>query len=183
MTIEEVKEKTLIVFSRLGQGDQETLYKYAQMVPENGLIVDIGTNFGMSCLTMALSSLPSVKVITMDPFKNDKFPNFVRSFGLNKKVLYVQKTSDAVGEQWDETPIDLLFIDGIHNYDGVTNDIKGLGKYVRKGGYILAHDYGIYNGIREAMDEAVKNEVIELVELAESHSDGKMLGIYVGRKI
>lgn len=58
---------------------------------------------------------------------------------------------------WRE-PIDFLYIDGDHSYEGVKADILGWSPYVRHGGMILGHDYEegddvMFPGVKRAVDE------------------------------
>jgi predicted O-methyltransferase YrrM len=52
-----------------------------------------------------------------------------------------QELSKIWGEKTDFLTIDILFIDGEHTYRGCKADIEGFFPYVRKGGFILVHDY------------------------------------------
>jgi predicted O-methyltransferase YrrM len=184
-TFEEVIKQTENMNALLGEEDKAILYNYAVLVPENGVIVDIGTCAGGSSLIMALASDPSVKITTIDPNPNDNFKRDRKEWGLEDRVTYLKQTSEDVATEWDGTPIDLLFIDGIHSYWGVKVDLEGLGKFVKKGGIIIAHDHKLYPGIEDAMEEAVKNGFIEKVEAVESYyrDDPRIIGIYVGRRI
>lgn len=49
-------------------------------------------------------------------------------------------------------PIDFLFIDGDHSYEGVISDIRGWLPRMREGGIILGHDYSL-PGVANAVDE------------------------------
>jgi predicted O-methyltransferase YrrM len=67
--------------------------------------------------------------------------------------LIPSTTADAV-EWWTE-PIDYLYIDADHTYDGVRNDLRAWVPHVKRGGLILGDDYGsdIYPGVKTAWDE------------------------------
>jgi Methyltransferase domain len=60
---------------------------------------------------------------------------------------------------WDEVntggPIDLLFIDGDHSYEGVMADLSRYSFLVNPGGLILCHDADTasFPGVRKAIDE------------------------------
>lgn len=49
--------------------------------------------------------------------------------------------------------IDLCFIDGSHAYDYVLNDSMRAVQMLRPGGMILWHDYGMWPGVTEALNE------------------------------
>ena len=53
--------------------------------------------------------------------------------------------------------IDILFIDGSHEFDYVRKDIESLEPYVKKGGIIMFHDYkkgstGVYDAVNEYLE-------------------------------
>lgn len=53
-----------------------------------------------------------------------------------------------------ELPLDLLFIDGDHTFDGVWKDLNIWGPKVKKGGLVLLHDADTpsFPGVRNAID-------------------------------
>lgn len=64
---------------------------------------------------------------------------------------------------------DILFIDGDHTYEGVTNDLKNYAPLVKDGGVIIMHDvlYAGHPGVRQAADEFVAAHGYEF-EIAKS---------------
>ena len=48
-------------------------------------------------------------------------------------------SSDSLAKQWRD-PIDLLFIDGCHEYNQVKRDYFNFTQYVRKNGFVFLHD-------------------------------------------
>jgi hypothetical protein len=56
--------------------------------------------------------------------------------------------------------VDLVFIDADHRYDAVKEDIAHWLKFVRPGGVIAFHDYGVFEGVTKAVDELGADEVI-----------------------
>jgi len=58
------------------------------------------------------------------------------------------------------TKVDILFIDGAHDYNGVINDWKNYNGFVNSGGYIIFDDYNDYKyspEVKPAVDEIVKH--------------------------
>jgi len=51
-----------------------------------------------------------------------------------------QVMSDRMQRILGNTPIDFLFIDGDHSYDGVKQDYQAYARFVRRGGIIALHD-------------------------------------------
>lgn len=72
--------------------------------------------------------------------------------GLSNVRLIPAMTGRAV-KYWSE-PIDFLYIDADHSYEGVTADLRVWFPRVKPGGLILGDDYGntIYPGVKRAWD-------------------------------
>lgn len=183
MNIKQVVEKVKTVNSLLATEDKEVLAKYAKKIPENGVIVDIGTHQGSSAFTMAIASKKSVKVFTVDPNAYDTFFTKRKELNLKNRVFYIQDTSVNASTDW-KGKIDLIFIDAIHSYGGIKEDFEAWGKFVKKGGYIIFHDYLLYLGIREAVDELVNTGLIRKIELVAAvfEQKGVSTGIFVSKK-
>ncbi len=48
--------------------------------------------------------------------------------------------SSIVVKSW-ETPLDFLFLDSIHNYEFVIEDLRNWEKHIKPGGVIMCHDF------------------------------------------
>ena len=59
----------------------------------------------------------------------------------------------------------LVFVDGSHAYDYAMSDTKEALKMVKKGGVIVWHDYGIWEGVTKALEEIESNDKIGLVNI------------------
>src|SRR5262249_46382420 len=51
----------------------------------------------------------------------------------------VRETSDGAARRWS-LPIDLLFIDGDHSYEGVKHDWEAFSPFVQPFGLVIFHD-------------------------------------------
>ena len=52
--------------------------------------------------------------------------------------------------------LDVLFIDGLHSYDGIKNDFETYTTFVKKGGYIIIDDYtSKYHGIIKYVKDGI----------------------------
>lgn len=126
--------------------------------------LEIGTHYGHSICNMLQSKYKSKymgidlfqkwgdgKIINMEKLAN----NNVNKFNINnyeckliKANSHKSETVNIVKKQFPEG-IDLLFIDGDHSYNGITNDFNNYFPLVNKGGYIVFDDYLPYKiGIR-----------------------------------
>lgn len=73
--------------------------------------------------------------------------------GLANVRLIPAMTVEAA-RYWSE-PIDFLYIDADHSYEGVTADLEAWFPHVKSGGLFLGDDYGnrFYPGVKAAWDE------------------------------
>ncbi|XVX22186.1 class I SAM-dependent methyltransferase [Actinomycetota bacterium] len=72
----------------------------------------------------------------------DTLPFFRRTItdaGLEEEVVAVVGRAPTVARHW-RTPLSLLFIDGGHTDEHVTNDYEGFGRWVMAGGSMVIHD-------------------------------------------
>ena len=60
--------------------------------------------------------------------------------GLDKNGFFIHGDADVFADIWDRK-IDLLFIDGHHDYESVKNNTLNWESKVKKGGVIMFHDY------------------------------------------
>jgi predicted O-methyltransferase YrrM len=88
----------------------------------------------------------------------------LRRFGVADWVKPVVAPSAAAARTLDTGPIRLLYIDGLHSYEGVRADIEAWAPRVVRGGVIVFDDYfnedeGV--GVRRAVDELVESGAVE----------------------
>jgi len=68
------------------------------------------------------------------------------SIKLDEKIEYIERrTSCDVGLYWKNRKIDYLIIDGDHSEMGVRRDMFAWLDYIKKGGFVMFHDYS-YEG-------------------------------------
>jgi len=135
--------------------------EYASRV-EGGTIVEIGAGYGASALLFLAGAPLSTKVRSIDCYTPDPTALAPRDHrqpltakmcvqnvvgGLealgtplpdDRWYLYTDY-SHNIAQRWND-PIDLLYIDGDHSYEGVRRDFDDWFPYVRPGGIIFLHD-------------------------------------------
>ena len=140
------------------------------------VIVDLGVDFGFSTFVFASPGIG--KVYGMDLFQNpyrDAYTQALKhqeilkdKFGISNVEIIRGWFSDIV-RKW-ERPIDILHIDGSHNYEDVKRDYEEWSKFVKKNGVILFHDVNAPEykgfGVRKFFDE------IDLPKIMFTHSYG-----------
>jgi hypothetical protein len=118
-----------------------------------GVFAEIGTRSGVSTTMFALAARDvGGRVYTMDitDEKNSDARHNVGLVGGEEYVTFIH--ADSSKTDFPE-PIDVLFIDGDHSYDGVKGDYERHAPNVKQGGVIFFHDACIYPGIAEYLIE------------------------------
>ena len=127
------------------------LYAEAKSLPDGATVVEVGSFKGRSTCCLALGCRGTQKhVFAIDTFKGNegdfKYRPFLQDFldnlqrcGLSKYVTPVDGRSSEIAKTWRK-PIDLLFIDGSHDYEDVLADFQNFLPYVQPGGVIAFHD-------------------------------------------
>lgn len=139
------------------------LFHYASVLPDNSLIVEIGTAYVESTIAMGMGIRgKNSNIIAIDPgfmpieaiskrareiykyeiqlLDIDVTMDVIRKAKLEKHITLVGETSDKAFEKWDGRPIDMLHIDGSHKYEHVKIDCQWL-KHVRPGGIVIFDDW------------------------------------------
>lgn len=123
--------------------EQRALVEYARLVPENGVIVELGSEAGQSASLFCYGSHRSVTLNCVDLFPDSMAQNHTHNlveagFG-TRNIIRWKGDSAAIGKQWTGD-IDLCFIDADHHYEAVKRDIAAWIPHVRVNGFALFHD-------------------------------------------
>jgi predicted O-methyltransferase YrrM len=136
-----------------GLGDSAwLLYGLARSLKPR-VCVEIGSARGKSAcyIGMALRDNGLGKLYAIDPHTrtdwNDSnsvdtyeiFNKNLKYVGVNGYVEVIRKGSDEAARGWDR-PIDLLFIDGDHSYEGVRRDWEAYSRFLTDFGVTVFHD-------------------------------------------
>lgn len=125
------------------EDEQHVLMQYAVGVPEPGQIVEIGAEYGMSSSIFCKGAKPLVRITSIDLFPGDllqKHNSNLREVGYHERTTKITGDSSLAGKQWTGGPIDLLFIDGDHSYEGAKADLDAWMPHVKVGGFAIVHD-------------------------------------------
>lgn len=135
-------------------------------------IFEFGTCSGKTTSLLAFNSMPDAKVwsITLNPAENPASllkPSLVNNqdfrvalnnavkesiynkfifenMSIKNKINVIFGDSTKLDEDKFENLMDLIFIDGGHNYSCVKSDSEKSFKMIKKGGYIFWHDYNFF---------------------------------------
>ncbi|HYM63611.1 MAG TPA: class I SAM-dependent methyltransferase, partial [Gaiellaceae bacterium] len=143
----------------LSYEEGETLYTLAQKCSGRGVIVEIGSWRGKSttCLGLGSKAGKAVKIYSVDRHTDGTFPDFLQNIekaGIGDLVTPIRSRSQDAWQDFDE-PIELLFIDGSHEYDLVKDDFDHWVPKVVDGGVVAMHDTTWFEGPRRVADELV----------------------------
>ncbi|MFH1308286.1 MAG: class I SAM-dependent methyltransferase [archaeon] len=121
----------------LNNNEAELLFNLAKNV-KNGVIVEIGSYKGKSAL--ALGRGAKVKVYTVDCDKSNlkELNDNIKKAKL-KNIISISKYSKEAAESFNDK-IGMLFIDGNHSYESISEDFLSWKDKVISGGIIAFHD-------------------------------------------
>ncbi len=142
-------------------GQERWLFTAAANLPDNAVIVEIGSFMGRSTTAMAFACRGTdKKIFAIDMFKGNDSDfvvkgknnidwdggDFLQAFKDNLAkndlldlVTPCQGLSGEIGKTWT-TPIDFLFVDGSHEYDDVVRDFELFWPWLKPGGLIAFRD-------------------------------------------
>jgi len=137
----------------------EALYELARTCSGRGAIVEIGSWKGKSTICLGLGSRDGagVRIFAIDPHADYRFGDFktnVERAGIADLVTPIASLSQAAADGFDE-PIELLFVDGSHEYDLVLEDFEQWVPKVVDGGWVAFHDTTWTAGPRKVVGQAV----------------------------
>ena len=144
---------------------REGLLDLIKELKDKGSMVEIGTFTGESTVIFGDHF---EKVIGIDPMLEDydqqdptskfNFNQVLDMFNNRTKeynnISLIKKTSDDAVKELDSETYDFVYIDGMHQYENVKQDIINYLPKIKQGGVIGGHDYGpTWPGIKQAVDE------------------------------
>jgi glycosyltransferase involved in cell wall biosynthesis len=144
--------------------------KILSELPKPHMIVEIGSYCGRSTAVIgkvAQAVSPDAQIYAIDPHQGvvgaldqgikqgiptiEKFNQTIIRAGLTGTVNVIQKLSYEV--KWDK-PVNLLLIDGLHDYFNVARDFFHFEPWISDGGLVAFHDYAnYYPGVKAFVDE------------------------------
>lgn len=117
-----------------------TLKEIVSDLPQNPVIVNIGTGRGISVLAM-LEERNDATIFTVDVSECPQaFENLRRSGQETRRVIPVLGSSAEVGEHCP-LEVDAVFVDGDHHYKAVCEDVRAWLPKIKSGGIIIFHDH------------------------------------------
>lgn len=139
------------VVSQHSEIEDALLRKYAK---DAKTIVEIGVAEGASAFSLRDVASPKTTLYLIDPYLPGRLPFFNATklvahryvgSSSNVTVEWIEAFSYDVCKNWDK-PIDFLFIDGDHSYEGCLRDWKEWSPFISKNGIVAFHDARVFDG-------------------------------------
>lgn len=138
---------------------------YLETLPDTGRMVEIGTGWGESALFFALTK-PGWTIYTIDGFgmvgdgriwKEFQSGNILKArsqYGSAPNIIQILGDSQAM--PW-ELPVDCIYLDGDHRYEGCKRDFDIYSPHLKPGGIIFFDDFyqpnNPTNGVQRVVEE------------------------------
>ena len=72
---------------------------------------------------------------------------------IGNKIKTIVSLTDEAAQYFDDSSVDVVFVDGGHSYEVVKADILAWLPKVKKGGIISGHDFNAWEGVNKAVTE------------------------------
>jgi predicted O-methyltransferase YrrM len=170
MKPKDIKTQVDRVDGWLNQPEGRLLYRLAKRCTGRGAIVEIGSWKGKSTIWLGHGSRAGCgqKIHAVDPHAGviergqtavnvstfDEFQRNIRTAGVHEVVVPHVDFSDSVARSFSE-PVELIFIDGLHDYEAVKADFEAWFPKVMEGGVMAFHDTTGQAGPRKLVTERV----------------------------
>jgi|SRR3989304_4930243 len=154
----------------VNEKEGDLLFDLARKCTGKGVIIEIGSWKGKSTIRLAKGSKlgKRCKIYAIDPHVGspqhtkivgkvwtfDQFKKNIKEAEVEDIVVPIVATSEEAAKRWSGKPIELLWIDGNHDYEFVKQDIFLWKKYLINGGIIALHDT-LKGGAKEAVDKFI----------------------------
>lgn len=131
----------------LTKDQARALYEGVRAARPGATVVEIGSHQGRSTIVLA-GARDDVDVIAIDPHEaggrfggratGDRFRENLRRAGVSQRVRHLPLRSQDAYAGWS-VPVDLLYVDGKHDYWSVRRDLRWV-SHLRPEGAVFVHD-------------------------------------------
>lgn len=159
----------------------EALFGLSASLPDGATILEIGAFKGKSTACLSIPCIGTKKkVYSIDPFQKqptseysgdiwnyslDDWHNNMSIIGTTDIVNPIIGLSEDIAPNWNK-PINMLFIDGAHTYDGALADVNNYFKWLIPGGIIAMHDVmegSPWQGVLKVWNENVLPHITNII--------------------
>jgi len=155
---------------------QDLYKKQVERITEPAHFVEVGCWKGMSAAFMAVEIINSGKNIKFDCVDiwtgAGKVGEYDHHDSVQNQTLYeefienmkpvegyytpIREWSSNAAKLYEDNSLDFVFIDAGHEYEFVHADILAWMPKIKSGGWIAGHDYPRAPGVKQAVDELIK---------------------------
>jgi predicted O-methyltransferase YrrM len=144
-----VKKNDNLPYVGWKKSTREDLYEFMGINGDFTLGAEIGVERGINAKQM-LDRIPGLHLICVDPWrpylrttqeKVDKRKESCKRRLRDRDVEYLTMPSVEASTQIKDRSLDFVYIDGLHDFDSVIQDILAWVPKVRTGGIISGHDF------------------------------------------
>jgi cephalosporin hydroxylase len=158
------------------------------------LSLEIGTNYGGTLLMLCTLSPPGARIISVDlplgrfgggyPLRKiplfRRFPRSGQRLHLIRADSHAAETKQRVLRILAGEPLEYLFLDGDHTYDGVRRDFEMYAPLVRSGGIVVFHDIAEHKREKDCGVDKFWNEIKQRFRYREIIEDPKQRWAGIG---
>ncbi len=173
--------KEIQTLGMCGSPQPEFLFCLSYSLKNRGEIVEIGTCAGTSLIVISFAQKLKQDgriVNSIDLKKHDSLESNLEKAHVKDWANIMIGNSVEIANTWNK-PVELLWIDGDHSYEGVLSDIENWERFVIRGGMIAFHDYRNGTGVSKAIHDSLLSKPHEWRVL----SDRKYGSIFVLERI
>jgi predicted O-methyltransferase YrrM len=160
-----VAEQLSDAFGFLYADEVGELKRLARLMPPNPVVVNIGAGTGTSGVAL-MESRPDLHLITIDitfevsplgGLGNERHWMAQAGFGPDR-WRQIHGDSKDVGRNWNDGPVDMVFIDGDHSEAGVFGDLYAWLVSIKPGGIFAFHDYhaSVWPAVTRVVDRELR---------------------------
>jgi predicted O-methyltransferase YrrM len=150
-----VIERALQIEGLTKQSELDLLHGLAASMPAEAVVVEVGSFRGRSTLAIAagLDLVDRPTLVAVDTFAGDPGWEEIAAVGEARRLFdantagirflqVIQDESVRAAVRIADSSVDWVFIDALHDYRSVRDDIRAWAPKVKPGGLISGHDYG-----------------------------------------
>jgi predicted O-methyltransferase YrrM len=183
-TIQDARDAASGVDGWLRDDEGELLFNLGRSCVGKGVIVEIGSWKGKSTIWLGKGSEAGhgIAVWAIDPHTGspehhelfgdvrtfDEFKANIATAGVDRLVVPIVSSSQQAAERF-EKPVELIFIDGAHDYESARADFDAWYPKLVEGGVMAFHDTTAWEGVRRiVLERMCKSRSFGIVHLVGS---------------
>jgi len=149
------------IFTHMTGDELLKLHYLSKSLTEKAIFIEIGSYLGASSVFIASGLNESSNLFCVDTWENDAMSEGKRdtfsqfkhnTIKYSTKIRPIRKTSVDAAKSFD-FPVDAVFFDGDHSYEGIKADIDAWFPKIKKNGLVILHDSGWAQGVQRVIEE------------------------------